>query len=176
MATALRDTVAVLSIDDAVEAIWELSIERGISITDAAHEVWKSASFNATEREMLAVEGLQHRARAAKHEAVNARDGRPGIAWGAPHGRKWPDYLNSLTHAYHVGGQNKRLIDFTRDDLAEFAVVMRRKANGYGRRSEWASQALAILDEKGKDAIGDLGRDALREVATLAAEAFGRQE
>lgn len=168
---------SISSIEDAVAAVWDYVVENKVSLRDGAMGVWPSLRFSRETLGVLAMEGLAAFAQDEKHFRTQSNaSSRPGVAWGAPHGRKWKEYLNSLTHPYRGADRIKPLYEFTRDDLAGFAVSFRVTAAGYLRRADWADFTLAVLDEHGKEKVSDLPDSALKQVAEAAAEAFGRQE
>ena len=165
----------IASVEEAIERIYEISRERGISVHDATCEVFPLLRLTHEQREMLALEGLYARARDVKNKA-SLNQSHP-VGWGAPHGRRaWEKYAKQLGHAYpDASGASKPLFEFTLTDLAGFAGRMRQIALGYTRRADWAGLAAEALERCGKARVGDLPDEELAKLAAAARDAFGEQ-
>lgn len=165
-----------VSVDDAIEGVWAsvLSGEHP-SVAEAVRAAWPSLRLSSTTMDLLACEGLIEMARQAKVLAMRQRDSRPAVPFGAPHGKKWEQYVALSWPFEAANGAQIPLAEFTRSDLSAFAARCGTLIQSFTRRRDWAVETDRLLIEHGKAQVKDLPAAVLAEVEASARDAMGRQ-
>lgn len=177
MTLAATPLTRKVTIDEAVEMCWQAFLDDGHkSYTEAVAAVWPTLTFDTAAFEMLAMDGLIQRVKDEKHSAIQGtNNGRPIVPYGAPHGKKWEQYVALSWPFKGANGTMKPLLEFSRDDLAAFAHTAGVMAQSWQRRVDWATTTDELLKEHGKSCVRDLPKDVLAQVNDAAREAMGRQ-
>lgn len=170
MSVAEKQIPRIVSVDDAIEAVWELVYqEEEKSYTDAAYRLWPEFRLSQEAIQMLALEGFIHRCHNRQNE--QRRSGYAPIGYGVPKGQAaWDKYLRVLATPYRGADGTKPLLEFTISDLAAWALNSRKMAASYTARADWASKVEELLSEHGAVKVGKLPKQVLSDLAAEFAE------
>lgn len=160
-----------LEIEEAVEVIWEaVGAGRAPTPSAAVDLLWPIALSPEASEEALRY-GLVSLANNRQHDARSG--GRPAIAFGAPHGKGWEAYMETLSTPYTGADDNeKSLLDFTAEDLRAFESRCKGQAVSWIARGRVAKTAREHLAARGVGVLRDLPAASLEQIAKAWTEVW----
>lgn len=160
-----------MTVGQAVEVAWRVVAERRAETLAAAVDLLWPLPLAEDAHEALAKSGLIHAAHNAQYEA--AKDRRPAVAFGAPHGKKWAAYMTTLSRPLEdADGREKRLLDFTAADMSAYRARCVTIGRGWLERAKVAERTVKVMERHGVRLLRDLPADVLAQVGDEFGEVF----
>jgi hypothetical protein len=168
---AVSEKDSVLTLDEAVEAIWEeVASRRAATVSEAVDNLWP-LELSSEDNNELARQGLISIAH--YRQAHRRNGGRPAIAFGKPHGKNWAPYIEVLSAPFEDSdGREKSLLDFDAADWGSYVARCTTVGAGWMKRAQIGKVVLKKMDEHHVSVTRDLPVEVLEDVASRFEKVF----